>query len=382
VVLYSSQDVQIQRFLIDQSSERELMGQELEKLQQMVDYCHTENCLQEFILRYFGETETKACGRCGNCTDARSSVDVTTDAQKVMSCVIRMGQRFGKTMIAGVLTGSKNKKVTDFGFAKLPTYGIMKDRGAKDVSDFIEFLISQELLSVEHGQFPTIFVSPKGKEVLLGKRNLVRKEAITIKQVSNDDPLFEELRTVRKKIADAAKVPPFVVFSDSALKDMCAKLPRSREEMLNVSGVGEHKLNKYGNDFIVAIIDYCEKHPDRIPQIGSAAAPPPKTKKQATGDSHLETLKMHQKGMGLSEIANIRDLAVSTVENHLIDCAQQGMEVDFKALIPKEYLSLLEQAVEKAGRDRLKPIKELLPDEISYFMIKAYLYLLREKNQV
>ncbi|MDP4164250.1 MAG: DNA helicase RecQ, partial [Bacillota bacterium] len=104
VVLYSSQDVQIQRFLIDQSSERERMGQELEKLQQMVDYCHTENCLQEFILRYFGETETKACGRCGNCTDARSSVDVTTEAQKVMSCVIRMGQRFGKTMIAGVLT--------------------------------------------------------------------------------------------------------------------------------------------------------------------------------------------------------------------------------------------------------------------------------------
>ena len=139
ILLHSSQDVQIQRFLIDQSSDRSRMTQELEKLQQMVDYCHTENCLQEFILHYFGETETEACGRCGNCLDSRSSVDVTKEAQMVLSCIIRMGQRFGKTLIAQVLTGSKNKKVTDMGFNTLTTYGIMKDQGAKDVGDFIEF---------------------------------------------------------------------------------------------------------------------------------------------------------------------------------------------------------------------------------------------------
>ncbi|MFL6556258.1 MAG: DNA helicase RecQ, partial [Bacillus sp. (in: firmicutes)] len=126
ILLHSSQDVQIQRFLIDQSSDRSRMTQELEKLQQMVDYCHTDNCLQEFILRYFGETETTTCGRCGNCLDTRTSIDVTKEAQMVMSCVIRMGQRFGKTITAQVLTGSKNKKVTEMGFERLPTYGIMK----------------------------------------------------------------------------------------------------------------------------------------------------------------------------------------------------------------------------------------------------------------
>jgi len=203
ILLYSPQDVQVQRFLIDQSSDRSRMTQELEKLQQMADYCHTENCLQEFILKYFGETETVICGRCGNCLDSRSKVDVTKEAQMVMSCVIRMGQRFGKNLTAQVLTGSKNKKVSEMGFDKLTTYGIMKDQGAKEVGEFIEFLISQELIAIEQGQFPTIFVAPKGKEVLLGQQQVYRREAVQVKQVSKNDPLFESLREVRKRIAES-----------------------------------------------------------------------------------------------------------------------------------------------------------------------------------
>ena len=163
ILLHSSQDVQIQRFLIDQSSDRSRMTQELEKLQQMVDYCHTENCLQEFILNYFGETETEPCGRCGNCLDSRTSIDVTKEAQMVMSCVIRMEQRFGKTLTAQVLTGSKNKKVTEMSFNRLPTYGIMKESSSKDVSDFIEFLISQELLRLSKDNFQPCLFLQKGK---------------------------------------------------------------------------------------------------------------------------------------------------------------------------------------------------------------------------
>lgn len=239
IVFYSPQDVQVQRFLIDQSSERSRISQELEKLQFMVDYCHTENCLQAYILQYFGEIETKPCGRCGNCTDSRASVDVTKEAQMVLSCIVRMGQKFGKTITAQVLTGSKNKKITKLRFHELSTYGIMKEKSAKEVSDFIEFLISEELIAVEHGSFPTIFVTEKGKNVLLGKQEVRRKEAVLTKQVANDDPLFERLRTVRRNIAEMEKVPPFVVFSDSALKDMCVKLPHSGEEFLLVNGVGE-----------------------------------------------------------------------------------------------------------------------------------------------
>ena len=376
ILLYSPQDVQVQRFLIDQSSDRGRITQELEKLQQMADYCHTENCLQEFILRYFGETETESCGRCGNCLDSRSKVDVTKEAQMVMSCVIRMGQRFGKNLTAQVLTGSKNKKVSEMGFDKLTTYGIMKNQGAREVGEFIEFLISQELIAIEQGQFPTIFVAPKGKEVLLGKQHVYRREAVQVKQVSKNDPLFERLREVRKQIAESENVPPFVIFSDAALKDMCAKQPKTNEEFLQVSGVGEHKLQKYGLEFIQAIRVFLEENPEYQSEEVPASNATKKTTKKVVRDSHLETYNLYKENLSLNEIAEKRDLSLKTVEEHIIQCAQQGMEVNFTALIPEEYLPLLEQAVAEAGRSRLKPIKELLPEEVSYFMIKAYLYFL------
>ncbi|PLR99234.1 DNA helicase RecQ [Bacillus sp. T33-2] len=381
ILLYSSQDIQIQRFLIDQSTEQARMGQELEKLQLMADYCHTENCLQAYIVQYFGEHEAEPCGRCGNCTDSRSSVDVTKEAQMVLSCIIRMGQKFGKSITAGVLTGSKNKKIIDLHFNQLSTYGIMKEQSAKQVSELIEFLISQNLIGVEHGAYPTIFVAPPGREVLTGKQQVFRKEAVQISQVSNDDPLFEELRMLRKSIAEEEKVPPFVIFSDTSLKDMCARLPLTTGELLQVSGVGQHKLEKYGEAFLKVIISYCHAHPEREAVLAPAKAPAKPAKKAVT-DSHLETYKLHQESLLVKEISARRELAESTIENHLIQCIQSGMEVDFSLLIPAEHLPLLEKAVAEAGRDRLKPIKELLPDEVSYFMIKSYLYLSRRKVAV
>lgn len=378
IVLYSPQDVQVQRFLIDQSSERNRISQELEKLQLMVDYCHTENCLQAYILQYFGERETESCGRCGNCTDSRASVDVTKEAQMVLSCIVRMGQKFGKTITAQVLTGSKNKKITELHFHKLSTYGIMKEKSAKEVSDFIEFLISQEMIGVNHGSFPTIFVTEKGKNVLLGKQVVRKKEAVLTKQVANDDPLFDRLRIIRRSIAEMEKVPPFVIFSDTTLKDMCIKLPQSDEEFLQVNGVGENMLKKYGEVFISAIISYCDEHPERLLKKATERSFKKKTKK-AERDSHLVTYEMFLNGLSLKEISGKRELALATVENHLLLCAEQGLDVDFEALIPAEYMPLLKRAIEEAGSDRLKPIKEQLPEEVTFFMIKAFLFLNKNK---
>ncbi|XJZ27853.1 DNA helicase RecQ [Bacillota bacterium Lsc_1132] len=380
VVLYSPQDVQIQRFLIDQLSDPGRIKQELEKLQSMVDYCHTEECLQEFILNYFGEKETKACGRCGNCTDARESIDVTKEAQMVMSCMIRMGQRFGKQLIAQVLTGSKNKKIAELSFDRLSTYGIMKEKSAKEVSDFIEFLISKELIAVQHGTYPTLVVALKGKEVLLGQLKVYRREAVVSKQVASHDPLFEALRILRKQLADSEKVSPFVIFSDSALKDMAAKRPQTREELLNVNGVGEHKLKKYGEVFLAAIENFLAENPGQAPQIVEEA-PVKKAAKKPVANSHLETFKLYQEGLALQEIAAKRELSLVTIENHLLLCAEQGLGVDLEAMVPNEFVPLLEQAVAKAGDEKLKPIKELLPDEVSYFIIKAYL-VSRKKTAV
>ncbi|MGG5252323.1 DNA helicase RecQ [Neobacillus sp. SM06] len=380
LVLYSPQDVQIQRFLIDQSSDPARIKQELEKLQSMVDYCHTEECLQAFILTYFGETETKACGRCGNCTDSRESIDVTKEAQMVLSCMIRMGQRFGKQLIAQVLTGSKNKKITDLSFDKLSTYGIMREKSAKEVSDFIEFLISQELIAVQHGTYPTLVVSVKGKEVLLGQQKVYRREAVVSRQVARHDPLFEALRTLRKQLADSEKVPPFVIFSDSALKDMVAKRPQTNEAFLAVNGVGEHKLKKYGEAFLAAIGNFLAGNLGQEPEM-AAETPVKKAATKPVANSHLETFKLYQEGLSLEEIAAKRELSLVTIENHLLLCAEQGLGVDLDGMIPNKFVPLLEQAVAEAGAEKLKPIKERLPDEVSYFMIKAYL-LLRKKVAV
>ncbi|WP_432352146.1 DNA helicase RecQ [Sporosarcina sp. A2] len=250
ILLFASQDIQTQRFLIDQSPDPSRTPAELEKLQGMIDYCHTENCLQQYIVTYFGEKDAPKCGRCANCTDTRVQMDVTLEAQKVLSCVIRMGQRFGKTMIAQVLTGSRNKKLLDFKFNELTTYGILKEKNAKEVSDFIEFLISANCLQVENGQFPTIRVAERGKEVLLGNDKIMRKGSFVSKAVTENDPLFEQLRQLRRTLAQEAGVPPFVVFSDKTLKDMAMKKPATSAEFLDVAGVGQTKLEIYGKAFI------------------------------------------------------------------------------------------------------------------------------------
>ncbi|PGW25395.1 DNA helicase RecQ [Bacillus cereus] len=374
ILLYSSQDVQVQRFLIDQSTGESRFSNELEKLQNMTDYCHTEQCLQSFILQYFGEEPKEDCGRCGNCTDDRESIDVTRESQMVLSCMIRTNQRFGKQMIAQVLTGSKNKKVIEFNFHTLPTYGLLSNRSVKEVSEFIEFLISDELIAVEHGTYPTLKVTEKGKEVLLGKENVLRKERVETRQIVQDHPLFEVLREVRKEIAQGEGVPPFVIFSDQTLKDMCAKMPQSDSELLTVKGIGEHKLVKYGSHFLQAVQHFIDENPNYAETIKTEVVSERKKSGKASANSHLETYEMYKQGMDLDEIAKERGLSRQTIENHLIRCFEDGMEVDWNSFVPAEYEQLIETAVQNADGG-LKSIKEQLPNEVSYFMIRAYLQI-------
>ncbi|MCY9035246.1 DNA helicase RecQ [Bacillus inaquosorum] len=256
VLLFSPQDIMVQRFLIEQSEHEEKQKQDLKKLRQMVDYCHTEDCLQRFILMYFGEKEPDACGQCGNCTDTRTAHDVTREAQMVLSCIIRMKERFGKTMVAQVLAGSKNKKVLENGFSDLSTYGILKHQSVGEISDFIEFLISDDFIRMSDGTFPTLFVSSKGRNVLKGELSVTRKEALKAVAITENDELFERLRMVRKEIAAEQGVPPFVVFSDQTLKEMSGKQPVNDEELLSIKGVGEQKRAKYGRLFLQEIQAY------------------------------------------------------------------------------------------------------------------------------
>lgn len=251
ILLFRQSDVSIQHFLIDQS-ERDDAGKkrEYEKLQDMTQYANTQECLQRFILNYFGEEGTD-CGQCSNCLDDREEQDITVDTQKVLSCVKRMNERFGKILVAQVLTGSNVARIKEFHFDQLTTYGIMKGSSQKSVAELIDFLTAAGYLVAEGGQYPVLRVSDTGIAVLQGKQKVYRKVAVQATHVlpQNDD-LFERLRAIRREFAKKQGVPPFVIFSDKTLRDMCAVMPQNEEEMLTVSGVGESKLAKYGAAFL------------------------------------------------------------------------------------------------------------------------------------
>ncbi|EOC0734898.1 DNA helicase RecQ [Enterococcus faecalis] len=258
VLMFAPQDLQIQQYFIEQSEMTiDYKQKEYLKLREMSQYANAQMCLQKYILRYFGEEGTD-CGRCSNCLDNRELVDITVDAQKVLSCVKRMGERFGKGLVGKVLTGSKDQKIDQWHFDRLPTYGLMKGRTQKEVTQLIDYLTAERYLIPSDGQFPLLSVSTEGVQVLLGERKVFRKEDQKVRKVAVDDALFERLRELRMDMAQEAGVPPYVVFSDSTLKEMCEKLPQTTIQLLQIKGVGQNKLDKYGTVFLEVIKEYQE----------------------------------------------------------------------------------------------------------------------------
>ena len=255
ILLFAPQDTQVQKFFIQQSQrEEEQKQKEYEKLKAMTEYAYIESCLQQYILNYFGETSSP-CNRCGNCLDDREIVEVTTQAQMVLSCLKRMGENYGKQMLMKVLAGSKEQKLRALGFERLSTYGLMKNQSQKETMQLIEYLISNGYLLTVNGEYPILKVTERGIQVLKGQEAVYRKEPKKVQQLSDEetDTLFEVLRELRTDLASEAGVPPYVVFSDSTLKEMSRIRPSSRLEMLQIKGVGQSKLDKYGEAFLSRI---------------------------------------------------------------------------------------------------------------------------------
>lgn len=251
ILLFKVNDVQIQHFFIDQSEMDEAhKQQEYAKLQEMTRYANTQQCLQQYIVNYFDD-DCEACGRCSNCLDTREEQDITIDVQKVLSCVKRMDERFGKVLVAQVLTGSKNQKIMQFRFDELPTYGLMRGDSQKEISGLIDYLVASGYLQASGGQYPVLQITAAGVAVLKGQAKVTRKMAVKVqKTLPEDNELFEQLRELRRDLAEEQGVPPFVIFSDKTLYSMCEIMPTSLTEMLDVKGVGENKLEKYGEQFL------------------------------------------------------------------------------------------------------------------------------------
>lgn len=270
VLLFSPGDVHTQKYLVEVGIENpERKRVQYKKLQQMVDLVYSNTCYRKSILNYFGEPFLKDCNNCSNCLNEGEVVDKTLDAQKVISCIARMKRSFGATMIIDVLRGSKNKKVLDLGFNTLTTYGIMKNYSNEDLKTFINTLVSHGFLDVvenlgPRGSFPTIKLNEQSLKVIKQEIKVEFKEDKVTKSRYVENELYEMLVSLRSEIAKEEGVAPYMVFGDVTLKNMTSSYPINKEEMLNISGVGEIKYEKYGKKFEEIIEKYIkEKNIDK-----------------------------------------------------------------------------------------------------------------------
>ena len=368
ILLFGAQDTLLQKFLIDKSVEDPgRKHHELRKLQLMVDYCHTPECLRQYILRYFGDAAAGGeCGNCSNCDNDGELVDITLDAQKVFSCIYRLRERFGVTMIADVLKGSKNKKVQQLGLNQLPTYGLFAERTIPDIKALIQRLVATQYLSFTEGEYPVVKLTSQALAVLKNQSSVWQKETVQ-RKLEADDDLFDLLRQLRKRIADKEKVPPYVVFADSTLRELSQKCPQDEAALRQIKGIGELKLKRYGEEFLRLIR---ENTAQAAAPANTAPAEEP-VRKPAGPASHLVTLALFQQGKSLAQIARERELTVNTVQNHLSRCSSEGHEVDWDRLIPVQYEALIIAVIHKLGCNLLRPIKEALPEEVGYEAIKA-----------
>lgn len=373
ILLFAAQDVLMQKFLMEQNYlSPERAKNEYKKLQAMVDYCHTTKCLRKYILEYFGEEKTPdSCGNCSTCNDDSGLTDITIEAQKIFSCIYRMKERFGAALVAQVLKGSRNKKVLQFGLDRLSTYGIMKEYTEKEIKDMINVLIAEGYLGLTEGQYPIVRLQNKAVPVLKNKEKVLQKIQKKKEKASTDNTLFEILRSLRKDISTREKVPPYIIFSDSSIREMSQRYPQDDGALLAIKGVGEAKLKKYGNEFLEAIKKYMKEN--GIKGSKTAFDEQEKKSKEDKTPSHVITFNLYQQGKSLEEIALTREMTPITIQNHMIRCASEGLPVDLDDFIPKEYEALIVETIEQVGAEKLKPIKEMLPDEVDYLAIKAVL---------
>lgn len=381
ILMFSPQDIVKQKLLIENSTFSDQRANFLyENLQYLVDYCNTNDCLRGKILEYFGEGDLESnCKNCGNCLDESEMVDITLEAQKILSCIYRVDQRYGMTILIQVLRGSKNKRILDASLDRVSTYGIMKEYSENALREIVMTLISKGFVYVTADKYPILKLTSSAKEILRGeervyhKKHLIEAGGHKAKNVATslenyDEGLYLKLRDLRYSIAKEKELPPFMIFHDSTLKEMAIYYPLSQDDMLKVKGVGLKKLESYGEEFLQVIKKYCDEN-----GIESRKALPPrqgpisKERQSPNKDRYLETYHSYIRNKTLTEISKDRGYKENTIIEHLIRAEKMGLTVEWDRLLSGEDVeNKVLNAIKEVGLERLKPIKEILPEDISY----------------
>ncbi|MDR7856859.1 DNA helicase RecQ [Tissierella sp.] len=378
ILLYSPSDIVKQKLLIQSnpiSMERESIL--YQNLQYLVDYCHTNDCLRNSILNYFGEDiEMDNCHNCGNCLDKSEMVDITIESQKILSCIYRVEEKYGLTMIIQVLRGSRNKRLLEFGLDNVSTYGIMKEYGENSLREIIMTLVSKGYVYITADKFPVLKLTQTAGDILRGNTKVYhKKHLIEIKTLSKkqglstedlldsfDEDLFLQLKELRYNLSQERGFAPFMIFHDSTLKEMASYFPQSKEAMLTIKGVGLKKYESYGENFLSLIKDYSNDK-----GIDSIDIEKEEIIREDLADRYQLTYNAYLEGLSLKEMSEKRNFTISTIIEHLSKSVDKGQVVDWSRFIddPHKEKEIL-AAINKVGLEKLKPIKEALPEEYTY----------------
>jgi len=365
VLFYSYADtIQLRKFIDDATN----ADYQIAKLERMQQYAEALSCRRKVLINYFGEFLSEDCGNCDICKNKPEYFDGTVLTQKVLSGVARMKEQEAMGTVIDVLRGSQNAQVFDKGYQHIKTYGAVKNVSWRDLQQYVVQMINQGLLEIRFRESGRLLLTPLSKEVLfdgkpiqLAQLTQPKPEPIAAarKPKKPKGTLFEKLRELRAELARDANVPAYIVFSDASLKDMEDQEPQTPAEFLEISGVGQAKMEKYGADFIKLIKEHLHK-------------PKPKSGNK----TFQETRKFIEQGLSLKEIAEVRNLTISSIHNHLMKLHEEGMDVDFYQFIQPVEIEQINAATSKLeDATKLKSYFEFFEGEMPYWKIKLGLYL-------
>ena len=350
----------------------------LKKLDDMVKYCQLQTCRRQYLLRYFNEDFPDHCGSCDVCLSEYKKFDATVIAQKALSAVARLNERFGLGYVVDFLRGSQSEKIRNE-HKQLKTYGIGSDISKADWQRYIRELITIGYLQVTDDNYPVLKLTDKSAAVLKGQQTVELTEAQVMEEqsirqeVTYEAELLKTLKELRMDLSIKENVPAYIILSDATLLEIATYLPQTQDELRRISGFGDIKLTRYGDAFLKTVTGYCKsknlgsrislKSPKRERKARAAKPGPGSNTKQ-------ESFDLYKAGKNIAEIAELRELSTSTIESHLCAFIQTG-EIDVQELVAPEKMPAIQDAIESYGAERLSPLKEVLGDDYSYAEIKA-----------
>ena len=392
VLFYSYGDKSRQEFFVNQVEDIEERERARWRLEQVISLCNLRSCRRKFVLQYLGEEwPEENCGACDNCVEPQEQYDATEIAQKVLSAVIRTGERFGAAHVIAVLRGSRGQRILAQGHDQLSVHGIASRHSQDELRDLVEDLKREGLLLVSEGEFPTLAVTPRGRDFLKSRETLTLSRPVSRKDSDDrasrgssgfteeyDVGLYNELASLRRDIAEQRGIPAFMIFGNRTLQDMARRVPRTTAEFARVSGVGRAKLEDLGTPFLECINAYAREHglPATTESLNLPAEPAsgPVVAKSATrgvSESYRETGRLISEGASLEEVAEARGLKATTIIGHLERLVEEGVAVEWAHLLPTAMRRLeIDAAFEIVGDALLRPVFDELGGQFSYEEIR------------